>query len=99
MNKGKQFIVKPNQYAQEIPEATLVKGKPYREPEPMPKPITHKTKQTNPYESIHYKAKNKIIAVKPRPRFRRMDQQQREIVTLEERIYELELALSKKRLK
>jgi len=90
MNKGKQFIVKPNQYAQEIPEATLVKGKPYQEPIPMPKPIQHKTKQITGYESIQYKPIKKIIPQKPRPRFRRMNQQERELATLEERIFELE---------
>jgi len=30
MTQGKNIIVKPGQYAQEIPETTLVKGKPYQ---------------------------------------------------------------------
>lgn len=94
---GKTFIVKPNQYAQEIPETTLVKGKPYEEPQEMPKPIQHKTKAITGYESIHFEIPKKIIPLKPRVRFRRMNQQEREIVSLEERLYVLELALTKRK--
>jgi len=89
--QGKTFEIRGEQTHEIIEERLLKKGKSY---EPV-EPVRPKVKTVNRFKPMIYKPKG-IKPEKPTPRYPGNNQQERMIISLQERLYELELALTKR---